>query len=146
MKKKILFFTFFVLIILMITPYSSSISICKEQQNFGVKSKVRINENNLNDNNLIIKPFAIFFLFGQIYGWQKNEIPWEGGNRTDVVFICINVLCICFAHTDEYPLYFHKEENLNDRRVFTFINDTLEFKGIFGQHFVCGFIIARPII
>jgi len=138
MNKKILFFTFFVLVLLMITPYTSSISICKEQQNFGVKSKVRIN-----DNNYIIKPYAIYFLFGRIWGWDINEIPWEGGTRTDVVFIFINVLYIEFEHSDEYPYWnFHKDEHINDRFVFTFINDTFKFIGIFGQNFVCGFIIA----
>ena len=145
MNKKILFFTFFVLVILMTTPYTSSISICKEQQNFGVKSKLRINEN-LNDNNLIIKPFAIFFLFGKIWGWHINEFHDGIINRINVVFMGINLMVICFAHTDEYPLYFHKEGPISDRRVFEFTNDTLEFKGIFGQNFVCGFIIARPII
>ncbi|MCJ7571890.1 MAG: hypothetical protein MUO82_08450 [Candidatus Thermoplasmatota archaeon] len=48
MRKKILFFTFLVFVMLMITPYTSSISISDEQQNFILKSKEYVDLNNEN--------------------------------------------------------------------------------------------------
>ena len=45
MKKKILFFTFLVFMMLMITPYTSAISISEEQQNFIVRSKEYVDLN-----------------------------------------------------------------------------------------------------
>ena len=45
MKKKILFFSFLVFVMLIMTPYTSAISISEEQQNFIVKSKEYVDLN-----------------------------------------------------------------------------------------------------
>ena len=141
MKFKII--TFVVIVLLMITPCTSSINICEKQQNLSIKSRVGINEK-LNDNNITIKSWTIYFLFGRISNWHLHTIPWDGGLRTDVVFMFTNVLFIEFGYSDYYShWYFQKYEHQNDRFVFTFINDIFIPIGIFGQHFVCGLILVR---
>ena len=125
MKKKILFFTFFVLVILMITPYTLAISISKEEQNFIVKSKESINDNLIH----------FHFFFGLVKNFSINV-------SEDGLEIHCDSIIVIFIHFSNY----------GDQRVFSIkiltrdygyasSNPNYEIKGIFKEHFVCGFII-----
>ncbi len=97
--------------------------------------------------NLIIQPFVIYFLYGQIENWDINESYNKEGNLTKVSFDCINLNFICFGHIDKFPWWiFLIKTNINERLTIPYLNDTLKFKGTFEDDFVCGFIVARPKI
>jgi len=97
MNKKILVFTFFVFVMLIITPYTSSISISEKEQNFILKSKEYVN---LINENMTMYYFATFGISDSTI----SEITYQKGSFIEnssfffnvIMTITARLIFICF--------------------------------------------------